>query len=301
MALSLMEAIARVPQWASKSIATTSLGGGITNQNYRVDVNDEPFVLRICGDTTDLLGINRDAEFIANRAAGELGIAPKVYHRIEPENYLVTHFIDGRPIAPAEMGKPTNIRRVANALKKFHSLDLNIPATFSPFRRVEHLTQVSRSRGAHLPANFDWFIARMHEVETAFRADPFVPRPCHDDLLNANFLDNGQIHILDWEYAGMGDLFFDLANFASHHRFNDDQARELLKAYFGDVTPRRLARLRLMRPMSELHEAMWGTAQTRLSQLDFDFRGYADLWFERAAQAIQDSRWSQWLTEMTHG
>jgi thiamine kinase-like enzyme len=302
MPLSLEQAIARVPQWAGATdVKTTPLGGGITNQNFRVDVDGESFVLRICGDNTDLLGINREAEYVANLAAGQLGIAPQVFYRIQPESYLVTRFVNGRPVPPEEMVKPENIRRVAEALGKFHALPLEIPAAFSPFRRVEHLAEVARRYKVAFPSNFDWLMGRMREVEAAFRTDPFTPRPCHDDLLNGNFLDDGKMRILDWEYAGMGDIYFDLANFASHHRFDDDQAHLLLVCYFGQSTPKRFARLQLMRPMSEMHEAMWGTAQVGLSKLDFDFRGYADLWFGRATDAIHDPRWGNWLKEITYG
>jgi thiamine kinase-like enzyme len=300
MTLSLAEAIARVPAWVGKETRATPLSGGITNQNYRMEVEGESFVLRISGDATDLLGVNRAAEHIASRAASQLGIAPEVVYIIQPEGYLVTRYITCCQLPPEEIVKPANIRRIAEAFKQFHQLSLSLPTTFSPFRRVEHLTQVSRDHGAIFPKNFDWLIERMHEVEVAFQRDPFIPRPCHNDLLNANFFDDGRILIIDWEYAGMGDIYFDLANFASHHRLDDEQARFLLECYFGNVTPRRFARLQLMRPMSEMHEALWGTTQTCLSKLDFDFREYAELWFARATQAMQDPRWGNWLKEIIH-
>ena len=144
----------------------------------------------------------------------------------------------------------------------------------------------------------------MHQVEQALLKDPYVPTPCHDDLLNMNWLDEevpgdiGEIRLLDWEYAGMGDIFFDLANFSHHHRLNDDQVRLLLQEYFGEVTPKNFARLKLMWPMSEIHEAMWGTTQTGISKLDEDFQGYADLWFGRVRQHVTDPRWDQWLIEV---
>ena len=51
-------------------------------------------------------------------------------------------------------------------------------------------------------------------IELAFLSNPVEMRPCHNDLLNANFIDDGtRIRIVDWEYAGMGDPFFDLGNF----------------------------------------------------------------------------------------
>ena len=72
----------------------------------------------------------------------------------------------------------------------------------------------------------------------------------------------------------------------------------LLQAYFGTVTKKLFARLKLMWPMSEIHEAMWGTTQTGISKLDEDFQGYADLWFGRAREAMQDPRWDQWLKDV---
>ncbi|MDO9128707.1 MAG: FAD-dependent oxidoreductase, partial [Anaerolineales bacterium] len=109
----------------------------------------------------------------------------------------------------------------------------------------------------------------------------------------------GELRLLDWEYAGMGDIFFDLANFSHHHRLTDDQVRLLLQEYFGEVTPGNFARLKLMWPMSELHEAMWGTTQTGISKLKEDFQGYADLWFGRLRQHVTDYRWEQWLKDVS--
>jgi thiamine kinase-like enzyme len=161
------------------------------------------------------------------------------------------------------------------------------------------LTATSRRNHCKFPANFYWIVQKMREVEDALRRDPYVPRPCHDDLLNLNFLDeHGDLRILDWEYAGMGDIFFDLSNFAHHHQLNDEQVSLLLQAYFREVTPKLFARLKLMWPMSETHEAMWGTTQTGISKLDEDFQGYADLWFGRATEAMQDPRWNQWLKDV---
>jgi thiamine kinase-like enzyme len=105
--------------------------------------------------------------------------------------------------------------------------------------------------------------------------------PCHNDLLNANFLDDGEIRIVDWEYAGMGDRFFDLANFSVNHGFGEADDRELLGAYFGTVNGEHLRDLHRMKFMSDFREAMWGVLQSGISELDFDFMGYAAKHFHR--------------------
>ena len=97
--------------------------------------------------------------------------------------------------------------------------------------------------------------------------------PCHNDLLNANFIDDGErLWIVDWEYAGMGDLFFDLANFSVNHELTDDQNHELLQAYFGEVLEDDVRSLILMRFMSDFREAMWGVVQQAISELDVRLR-----------------------------
>jgi thiamine kinase-like enzyme len=259
--------------------------------------------LRITGADTDKLGIKRDVEHAANKAAGLLGIAPEVMYFIEPEGYLLTRYVNGKHIPPEELVKPNNIIRVVRKLRLFHKRAPKLKGEFNVFRRVEMLTKTSKGNNCKFPFDFDWIVQKKNEVEKALLKDPYIPTPCHDDLLNLNWMDEdtpgeiGEIRLLDWEYAGMGDIFFDLANFSHHHRLNDDQVRFMLQEYFGEVTPKNFARLKLMWPMSEMHEAMWGTTQTGISKLEEDFQGYADLWFGRLRQHVTDLRWEQWLKD----
>ncbi len=240
MALTLEQAIARVPFLKdAKDIKSTELTGGITNKNYKLETGGKAYMLRITGENTDLLGIQREIEHASNLAAGRLGIAPEVLYFIEPEGYLVTRFIDGKRIPPEEMVKPDNIRRVVRKLRMYHTRAPEVKGEFNVFRRVEHLIDISKQHGSKFPFDFDWIMGKMKDVETALLKDPYVPTPCHCDLLNLNFLDEnvageiGEVKILDWEYAGMGDIFFDLGNFCHHHRFNDDLVNVLLGQTIG--------------------------------------------------------------------
>ena len=119
-------------------------------------------------------------------------------------------------------------------------------------------------------------MAISRRIELAFLAAPVELRPCHNDLLNANFIDDGErIRIVDWEYAGMGDPFFDLGNFSVNHDLTPDEDAILLAAYEGEVRKPRAARLLLMRIVSDFREAMWGVLQQGISTLDVDFVAYA--------------------------
>jgi thiamine kinase-like enzyme len=297
MSLTLEEAISRVPQWANAGgLKATTLSGGITNNNFRIDVGGETFVLRIPGTDAELLGINREYEYAANLAAGELGISPEVYYFIRPEGYLVTRFITGRSIPPDEIRQPENIRRVMHILRKIHGMP-EIPGVFNVFQIVAEYSEIIRRYHVKYPPDYDWMIERVRAAEKALRKYPGVLSPCHNDLLNANFLTNGNIYILDWEYAGMGDIFFDLANFSAHHNLTDEQDNWLLKCYFEVVTPKNWAHLKIMKVMSDLHEAAWGLVQVGISKLDFDFHAYAEKFFRQAMENIQNPNWVEWLKE----
>jgi thiamine kinase-like enzyme len=300
MALSIEAALARVPQWSGlPDLKTTFLAGGITNRNYRVDVAGQAYVLRVGGANTELLGINREQEHAATQAAAAIGVGPEVVHFIQPEGWLVTRFIAGRPIPAAEMAQPDNLRRAAALLKRVHALP-PIAAAFSPFRIVEAYDATARRFNvATFPPNYTWLRERMGEIEAAFLKEPFTPRLCHNDLLNENFLDDGALRLIDWEYAGMGDVFFDLANFAVNHGLSDEQDRALLDAYFAPAAGRQHARHKLMKIMSDFREAMWGVVQQGLSQLDFNFREYADRHFRRMTHHFNDPGYAEWLAELS--
>ncbi|MEY2817994.1 MAG: hypothetical protein RL275_1457 [Chloroflexota bacterium] len=303
--LAIDKAIAKVPFLAdSKNIKKIPLSGGITNLNFKIEADGRSYVIRLAGEGTDQLGIKRDVEHAANKVAGELGIAPEVVYFIEPEGYIVTRFVTGKRIMPEDIVKPDYLVRVAQKLRLFHRNSPKLKGEFNVFRRVEMLTKTAKAKGAQFPSDWDFILKKMREAEKALLKDPYKPTPCHNDLLNLNWLDEevagdiGEIRLLDWEYAGMGDIFFDLGNFSHHHRLNEDQIRIFLTAYFGKMTPKHYARLRIMWPMSELHEAMWGTTQSVISTLEEDFQGYANLWFGRYRMHVTDYRWEQWLKDV---
>ena len=270
-------AVARV--WPDGASRWEVLGGGITNHNVKVTRPEGVFVLRIAGKDTELLGIDRRVELAATRAAAEVGIGPAVVDFVEPESWLVTRFVNGSIPPPERLREPPNLARVAGALRAFHH-GPPIPGRFDALEVVETYRDTALGRGASLPDAF----AGAHETARAIaarRADQ-PPRPCHNDLLNANFIDAGdRLVIVDWEYAGMGDPFFDLANFSINHELSADDRAVLLAAYAGDAHAEALATLDLMRFMSDFREAMWGVVQGVVSELDFDFAGYAAEHFER--------------------
>ncbi len=289
----------RIPQFANaKNPEIKELTGGITNKNYKITVDGESFVLRMGGNETKYLGIDRRNEYECSLLASKIGIAPEPTAFLEPEGYIVARFISGKGIPAEEIGIEENIGRVVESMKAYHALDF-FPGTFSPFRVAEEYAKTASSFNVKLPDKMEWYLEKSSEIEKAMYRESLQPRPCHNDLLNGNFIDDGtHIRILDWEYAGMGDIFFDLGNFAIQHEFNDEQDEILLKAYFGQPTDSQRAHQKLMKIISDLREAMWSQVQIGVSQLDFDYAGYGQKYFDRFEANTNGSEYQKWLSEV---
>jgi thiamine kinase-like enzyme len=270
-----------------------ALNGGITNRNYRARLGGEDYVIRLPGWDTDLLGISREAERIAGAAAGELGIAPAVAAAYE--DCLVTRFIACRPPTTAELAAEPE--PAARALRAFHDGAPTLPARFWVPELVETYAAIVRERGRALPIEYEHARAVARQIAAA--RPLFDAAPCHNDLLTANLVvsePDQRLMLVDWEYAGMGDRFFDLGNLSVNNEFDADADRRLLRAYLGrEPDALATAALSLMRAMSDVREAVWGVVQGAISELEFDFAGYADRHFSRLRETTSSSRFGESL------
>jgi thiamine kinase-like enzyme len=281
--------------WPGQTPTVAPLEGGITNRNYRVDADDETFVLRLAGADTELLGIDRDDEVEAGRAAAVAGVGPEVVAFVPELGCIVTRFVQGTPIPETALGDPDVMRSVVRSIRAIHACP-PIRATFPVFRIVERFRDTAATRGVTIPPAYADAHGVAARIEAAFAAAPAPLTTCHNDLLNANFLRDGDhTWIVDYEYAGMGDPFFDLGNLSVNNGL-DAAAQELLLAgYVEDVRDGHRARLALMRIISDFREAMWGVVQQGISKLDFDYVDYADRHFARLLTNASDDRVDPWL------
>jgi thiamine kinase-like enzyme len=258
--------------WPGMPAAVEPLTGGITNTNYRVEVTGEVFVVRLAGERTELLGIDRASEVDACKMAAGLGIGPELVHLDLTRGVFVTRFIEGSPVPPEQVGAEPIVGEMARALRRIHAAG-SINATFNTFELVPAYRALAAESGV-APGFDDASMLRILERVAAVR--PWQPAAlCHNDLLNSNLIHDGQVRIVDWEYAGMGDCFFDLANLAVNHHFTASQEEALLGHYFGSVSEPQMSVLQLFKLASEAREAMWGVLQLAISTLGIDFEAYA--------------------------
>jgi len=290
----------RVPAWQGKTLAVETLHGGITNQNYKVNVDGTAFVLRVCAPNVGIHGIDRQNEYKCAQAAGSIGIAPPHFAFLDNlpggHDIMINHFIAGQTLTSAQISSPAYLPRIADLLQRYHGL-ADFAGHFDVFQIFANGLAFARQQNAPLPPWIDQVQAEIQRIKTALHRQPMRLAACHNDLLAANFLvdETDRIWLIDWEYAGWGDPFFDLGNLSVNNAFDDTQDSALLIHYFGAVTASDLARLKLMKIVSDAREGIWAMVQWGISSLEFDFVAYGNHHLERFINNCASPAVTGWL------
>jgi thiamine kinase-like enzyme len=265
---------AALPIWFGR-VDPVPLGGGITNKNFTVEDRGRRYVVRVGSDIL-VHGIVRANELAASRAAHLAGLSPRVVHA-EP-GILVLDFIEGRTFTPEDVRNPANLERLVDMVRRCHRdipQFLRGPAAmfwvFHVVRDYAHSLREGDSRHASLLPDL---LARAARLEAA--VGPIEIVFGHNDLLAANFIDDGRrLWLVDWDYAGFNSPLFDLGGLASNSELSPEQAEQALSLYFGKPVDDQLRRrAAAMTAASLLRETMWSMVSEIHSTVDFDYAAY---------------------------
>jgi thiamine kinase-like enzyme len=301
MNISVEDVIKRIEDWKDKEIRYEPLGGGITNHNYIVHVDGQPFVVRIPGAGTELF-IDRDNELDCAIAAGKTAVAPEVKYHLKPENISVVQYIRGKTLTTAEISSSNQlIKRIVQAIGTIHNRAV-FQKVFDPFDTIRIYREYVKDFNAPLPDDIDWMLSLADSIESAMARNRPRNVACHNDYLSENFLDDGKkIWIIDWEYGGMGDPYFDLGDFAVEHPFTREQEKMIIAVYHRGENGgqnARLWRMLLHKIVSDLWWGIWAMIQHKISKIDFNFYAYGKGRFERLRGNAKDSNFETWLQEI---
>ena len=187
------------------------------------------------------------------------------------------------------------LRLFAETLRRVHHAGTT-PTIWNPYDVIRDHRDVAGARGVLAPFDISFALEVLERIETV---RPFRPTVLgHNDLLNANFLFDDRLRIVDWEYAGMSDPFFDLANVSVNNGFPVDAENTLLRHYVGDVSEPVTSTLHVMKVVSELREAMWGVVQLAISSLDIDFVAYTQGRIDRFTSLYEEMDFAELLADV---
>ncbi len=286
--VTIEEVVGRVVLWHGQDVAISPLSGGLTNDNYLVESEGLRYVVRIPGQSTDLLAIDRANEHANALAAAAAGVGPAVLEHLPDLEVMVLEYIDGETMSGESLRSQEMARRMAASIRQLHAGSRSL-LDFDMFRVTESYLRLCDERRIRIPDGFRERMPTIAEVERAMRANPLPTVPCHNDLLAENYIDDGErLWLLDYEYSGNNDPTFELANTAQECEFDDELRAVLCEAYFGAADEALLARMELNALVSDMGWTLWAAIQQQISEIDYDFWAWAMQRWGRAT-AIMDS------------
>ena len=293
----LEEVLAAVPELRDAE-SVERLTGGLTNTNYKVTSPSGCYVVRISGKDTSLLAIDRENEVHNTIAAAETGVGPPFVAALPEHDALVLGFLEGEVMDAEKLRTGGHISAIAAACRRLHS-GRRFLKDFDMFEIQPGYLEIVRERGFRLPARYEDFEPKIRELERAMRVRPEATVPCNNDLLAENFiLVDGEMRLIDCEYSGNNEASFELGNVWSESNLSLAQLEELVAAYWGEPLRNKVARARLWGLMSKYGWTLWGSIQVGISDLDFDFWGWAMEKYERAVAELDGPEFEQLLADV---
>jgi thiamine kinase len=202
----------------------SQLSDGPTNSSYLLELTGAQYVLRLDKPDAVKLGLNRSNEKRICRAVADAGLAPEPIYFDPAAGVYLRHFVPGRSWETSDLASPDQMARLARLLRLLHALP-PIGAAFDPLaaaRRYAAKSGRARSRS---------ILRRSETLMQQITADSARSALCHNDLVCQNVLEGERLMLIDWEYAGIGDPYFDLAVVVRHHKLDKESMRRFLEAY----------------------------------------------------------------------
>ena len=271
------------------------LSGGLTNVNLKVTTPEGVYVARLSSEQSSLLAIDREAEYLNSRAAADSGAAPCVVAYHPEQSILVVEFVHGRTWSESDVLDPANAPRIAAACRQLHA-GPRFANDFNMLKLQPHYLQIVQERGFRLPDRYLDFADQTHAIAAALAIRPVPTVPCNNDLLAANFIDAGdRLWVIDYEYSGNNDPYFEIGNIWSEATGNPDDLERLVSAYTGHSSQSLTARARLWGLMSKYGWMLWASIQDGSSELDFDFWSWGLEKYDRAVTEFDSPEFGTWL------
>jgi thiamine kinase-like enzyme len=287
--------IAKIEEWHGKDIFIEPLSGGLTNTNYKVEVDGIPHFVRVPGESTELLAIDRNNEVHNTKAASQAGVAPRVLYHVPEYNAMVLEFLNGKTMSKDSLNQPGMPTRMAQAIKRLHA-GPRFFSDFNMFRLTEYYLSLCHDRNIPIPQGYPERMETVRRIEQAMNVKPLPTVPCNNDLLAENYIDDGsQLWLIDYEYSGNNDPTFELGNTCQEMQFSDTQIAEVCAAYFGEAREDMIARMKLNMIMSDVGWGLWAAIQAKISTIAFDFWGWAIERWGRAVEKMDSSEFEGWL------
>jgi thiamine kinase-like enzyme len=271
----LDERFDQIPVLAGRPRQLEELSGGLTNRNVKVTTPDGVYVARCCDTTSNLLGIDREQEYVNSKAAEQAGVGAPVID-YEPEmGILLLGYLEGKTLTNNDFQRPGVVAKAAAGIRALHE-GPRFLGDFNMFELQPSYLNTVQHNGFKIPNDYLDYADRFAHIQTVLGRDDRDTVPCNNDLLAGNFIEDGdRVWLIDYEYSGNNDPCFELGNVWSECGLSLDQLDELVTAYYGRTLRHKIARARLQGIVSKYGWTLWGCIQSASCALDYDFWSWA--------------------------
>jgi thiamine kinase-like enzyme len=293
----LHAALRDLPELVGEPRTVQPLEGGLTNFNFKVATPGRTVVVRLSSSDGDLLAIDRAAEHANSLRAAASGAAPAVVGYLPEHQALVVEWVEGRTLTAADLHDESMLVRVGEVCRRLHSGE-RFDGDFDMFAIQRRYLAIVQERGFRLPERYLDLMPQVESISDALavRREPTVP--CNNDLLAANFIDDGErLWVIDYEYGGNNDPCFELGNIWSESELTLGQLEVLVDSYYGEHIRHKVARARLLGLMARYGWTLWASIQSEVSPIEFDFWAWGMAKYELALAEFDGAEFDHLLAE----
>ena len=244
-----------------KGLAVTYklLDGGFVNRIYKVECDGKEYCVRINNSRqAEFFRLDTVKEAQAIQQASMFSIAPKIYNIDNSNEYLITDYFPGRLLSTDDARNPEIMKKYVGAIKLIHD-NVKVDRIFSIYDQFDKYIETAKICGMQLPVGLGKVMAQVEKIKKMRSNSKLLYKVfSHNDIWQNNILyDGNNICIIDWEYCGYGDGFFDFAHIANSTGMTVEEQQFMLKTYFGYYEPEMWQMLRQMKFISDAYCAIW--------------------------------------------
>lgn len=209
--------------------------GGMTNKNYKIEIDNECYVLRVPGNGTGEM-ISREDEIRNAVYANEVGVDSELVYFNEKSGIKISRFIENaETLSPEATKKQNNMIMVCDILRKLHNYNRKMANDFDIYGKIEQYENLANEVNAIFFNDYYEVKDKVLFLKNIMAELDVKLAPCHNDTIAENFIKSGEdkMYLIDWEYAGMNDPMWDLAAHSLENKFSEDEEELLLNIYFN--------------------------------------------------------------------
>lgn len=218
----------------NNKIVNISRLGGLTNFSFKVDFdNGESYAFRLPGEGTEEL-VNRYDEKVSTTLACDLGIDSELVMFDADKGTKIMKFVVGETMNDEKLRTDKSIEEVADIFKKLHTSGVDTKVPFDVFDMADGYEKIITANGVELYDDWEDIRKKVMALKARVDKNGTTKAPCHNDSLCENWLhDADRMYLIDWEYAGMNDPYWDLADISIEADYDKEMDEKLLRRYHG--------------------------------------------------------------------